>query len=49
MGDPQVKLRVVQAEHIIFDNPATIGVLMCTLAEETQTRWFLFLRKHRGQ
>ena len=49
MGDPQVKLRVVQAEHIIFDNPATIGVLMCTLAEETQTRWFLFLGKHLGQ
>ena len=39
----------MQAEHTIFDSPATIGALVCTLAEETQTMWFLFLGKHTGQ
>ena len=32
------ELRAVPAEHTIFDNLATIGAMVCTLAEETQTR-----------
>ena len=42
-------LRTVQAEHTMFNDSATIGTLVCTLAEETQTRWFLFLGEHSGR
>ena len=42
------ELRKVAAEHTIFDDPATV-VLVFMLAEETQTRWFLFLDKHPEQ
>ena len=36
------KFRAVQADQTIFDDPDTMGMLVCTLGEETQTRWFLF-------
>ena len=40
------ELKAIHTEHAIFGDPANIGALVYTLAKETQTRWFLFLRKH---
>ena len=40
------EVMTIQAKHTILDDPAPIGALVFTLAEETQTRWFLFLEEH---
>ena len=44
-----MELRKVGTEHTIFDDPATVGALVNTLAKATQTWWFLFLGEHPGQ
>ena len=40
------ELNAIHAEHALFNEPVHIGALVYTLAEETQTRWFLCLGKH---